>query len=371
MLQMSNAALPRSNIMIVDDNPAEVKLLEQMLRQYWCRVKSFQRGRLALAEADKEPPDLILLDIKMPELNGYEVCEKLKSSAHLSGIPVIFLSALNALKDKVKGFRSGAVDYITKPFQFEEVQSRVGAHVRLRLRQNQVETHNRDLQDLVQIQAKKIGEGHIAIIFAVAKLAETRDDQTALHLERIQMLCKLLAEGLSGHAMYKTIIDDAWIRNIFHASPLHDIGKVAVPDQILLKPCRLTPEEFAIMKTHAALGAQTLRAVHQRFPDNELIAMGIQLAQSHHERWDGGGYPDGLREEEIPLCARIMAVADCYDALRSRRCYKPPIPHDETCAIILASRDTQFDPLVSAVFSELAETFREIWNEMDGQLAAV
>jgi len=359
-------ALPHhGRIMVVDDNPANLKLLEDMLRKYGYDVRSFPRGRLALEAAGLEPPDLILLDINMPEMSGYEVCERLKASKRLSGIPVIFLSALKDTEDKVKGFRSGGVDYISKPFQFEEVQARVSAHVGLRLLQQRFETDNYHLQELVQVQVKQIADAHMATIFAIARLAEARDRETGRHLERIQILCRLLAAGLSEHPRYKTTVNSAWIRNIFHASPLHDIGKVAIPDRILLKPGPLTFEERAIMETHAALGAQTLSAVRERYPDNEFIEMGIEVTRWHHERWDGGGYPDGLAGEEIPLSARILAVADCYDGIRSRRRYKAAIPHEETCEMILRESGDHFDPVVTAVFEKLAETVGDAWSRMD------
>jgi putative two-component system response regulator len=351
-------------VMVVDDDEAHVNLMEEMLRPRGYEVRSFQSGPLALAAASEEPPDLILLDIDMPDMTGYEVCERLKSNAQVSEIPVIFLSAMNTPEDRLQGFRSGGVDYISKPFQFEEVQARVHAHVRLRHLQQAFEADNCRLQELVRIQVKKIADAHMETIFAIAKLAETRDDKTGRHLERVQTFCRLMAVGLSGHSKYKTKVGSAWIRNIFHSSPLHDIGKVAIPDRILLKPGPLTPEEFAMMKTHAAFGAQTLKTVHNRYPDNEFIEMGIEVAQWHHEWWDGTGYPDGLAGEEIPLCARILAVADCYDAIRSKRCYKPAIAHDETCAMILRDSGKHFDPAVTAVFSVLADTFREVWNRM-------
>lgn len=352
-------------VMVVDDNPANLRIVEEMLRPRGYEVRSFPRGQMALAAASEAAPDLILLDINMPQMSGYEVCERLKSAPQLSNIPVIFLSALNALEDRLRAFRAGGVDYISKPFQLEEVQARVDAHVRLRRFQNRIEDDNRRLNELVEAQVKRIGEGHLATIFAIARLAEARDDETGKHLERIQIFCQLLAEGLSQSRSRPHAIDDRWIEHIFHASPLHDIGKVAIPDAILLKPGKLTAEEFGIMKTHTTLGAQTLMAVHERFSDNDFIAMGIDAARSHHERWDGGGYPNGLRGEEIPMCARILAVADCYDALRSKRCYKPAVPHDETCAIILANSGTQFDPAVTEVFQKLSETFQSVRDSMD------
>ena len=355
----------KGTVMVVDDNPANLMLMEGMLLSSGYEVRSFPRGRMALAAANEESPDLILLDINMPEMSGYEVCERLKSSPKLCEIPVIFFSAMNTPEDRLRGFRAGGVDYVSKPFQFEEVQARVDAHVRLRRFQQKIETDNCHLQELVQLQVKKIADAHMATIFAIAKLAESRDLETGRHLERIQTLCRLLATGLSEHPTYKTTVGSAWIRNIFHASPLHDIGKVAVPDRILLKPGPLTSEEFAVMKTHALLGSQTLRTVRDRYPDSEFIEMGIEIAGSHHERWDGTGYPDGLAGDAIPLSARVVAVADCYDALRSMRGYKPAIPHDETSAIILLESGKHFDPVITAVFSELADTFRDVWNGMD------
>jgi putative two-component system response regulator len=352
-------------VMIVDDNPANLRLMEEMLEPRGYEVRTFPRGRMALAAAAGNPPDLILLDINMPEMNGYEVCRCLKSGTSLSGIPVIFLSALNAPEDRLQGFRCGGVDYISKPFQVAEVLARVDTHVRLRRLQQQIELDNRHLHELVEAQVRRIADAHLATIFAIARLAEARDDETGQHLERMQTFCQLLAAGLSRCTSWKNTIDHNWIDDLFHASPLHDIGKVAIPDAVLLKPGKLTAEEFGIMKTHTTHGAHTLRAVHQRFPDNNLIAMGIEAALSHHERWDGTGYPDGLNGEKIPLSARILAVADCYDALRSKRCYKAAVPHDETCAIILEGAGTQFDPAVTAVFRDLSETFRDVRNAMD------
>jgi putative two-component system response regulator len=350
-----------NNIMIVDDNPINLKLLEDMLLKEGHRVRSFPLGRLALAGALMNPPDLILLDINMPEMNGYEVCRRLKSDARLSEIPVIFLSALNSAEDRVLCFQCGGADYVSKPFHVEEVQARVDAHLKLRNLHLETKAHNARLQELVGIQVKRIADGQMATIFALAKLTGMRDDETGRHLERIQKLCGLLA-GRFAERTGNARIDHVWIENLCHASPLHDIGKVAIPDSILLKPGRLTPEEFSIMKTHAALGAQTLRAVLERHPGNQFIEMGIEIAGSHHEWWDGTGYPEGLAGEEIPLSARMLAVVDCYDAMRSKRSYKLPFPHDEVYAIIVKNSGRQFDPEVVAAFCDLADIFRDAWN---------
>ena len=362
---LSAAQIPSgvvSTVMVVDDDPANLQLMEKILQSQGYEVRSFPMGRMALAAASERPPDLILLDINMPEMTGYEVCDRLKANAQLSKIPVIFLSGMNAAEDRLRCFRCGGVDYVSKSFEYEELCARVDTHLRLRRLQQEVETNNSRLQELVDIQVKKTADGQQATIFAIAKLAEARDDDMGRHLERVQLFCKLLATGLSRKPEYRKAVDDAWIRNIFHASPLHDIGKVAIPDRILLKPGPLTPEEFTIMKTHAALGAQTLRAVLKKYPDNTFIEMGIEVAQAHHERWDGTGYPDGLAGEEIPVCARILAVADCYDALRSKRCYKSARTHDDTCATILQESGTHFDPVVADLFRETADKFRDVWN---------
>jgi putative two-component system response regulator len=217
-------------VMVVDDDPASLRLIEEILRpRSRYEVRSFTRGRLALTAASDRPPDLILLDIKMPEMTGYEVCERLKSSEQLSGIPVIFLSALNAPEDRLRGFRFGVVDYISKPFQSEEVQARVDTHLRLRRLQKKSETESCTLQEMVQTQVQKIADAQIETVFAIAKLAEARDDQTGRHLERVQTLCRLMAVGFGELTKYKSTVDDSWIWKLYHSSPLHDIGKVVSP----------------------------------------------------------------------------------------------------------------------------------------------
>jgi putative two-component system response regulator len=300
----------------------------------------------------------------MPEMDGYQVCELLKSDERLSDVPVIFLTALNTLDDKLRGFRCGGADYVSKPFQIEEVQARVQTHIQLRRLQRAIETDNNRLQTLVSAQVKKIADAQMETIFAIARLAEARDDETGRHLERIQTFCGLLATGMSERPRHRDVIDSVWIQNLVHASPLHDIGKVAIPDRILMKPGRLSPDEYEIMKTHAALGAGTLRKVHERYPDNQFIGMGIRIAQHHHEWWNGAGYPDGLAGETIPLCARILSVADCYDAIRSKRCYKPAMPHEDACAIICRESGTHFDPHIVAVFGECRDAYRQAWDRL-------
>jgi len=354
----------KSDILVVDDQPANLKLMEDMLRQEGYGVRSFPRGRLALAAAAHQPPDLILLDINMPEMDGFEVCKRLKADKQLAAIPVIFLSALNETDDKVKGFRAGSVDFITKPFQFEEVQVRIATQLSLHALRARLEKQNGELGALVDLQVREIAESQMATIFALAKLAESRDNDTGKHLERVQMLCKLLAKGLGAGSKYADLVNDDYVRNIFHASPLHDIGKVAISDTILLKPGKLTTEEFAAMQTHTTLGAQTLELVREKHPGNAFITMGIEIARSHHEKWNGSGYPNGLAGAVIPVCARIMAVADCYDAMRSKRCYKEAFSHKEALDIIVQGSGQHFDPDVVRVFSDVEDEFRQLREKM-------
>jgi len=354
----------KGDILIVDDTAANLQLLSGMLKGQGYRTRLARSGAAALRAAESQSPDLILLDIMMPEMDGYEVCRRLKADEHLSGIPVIFLSALGETEDKVEAFAAGGADYVTKPFQFDEVRARVETHLGRRRLQIEVERYNRELQTLVQEQVKEIADSQMATIFALAKLAESRDDETGRHLEHVQILCGLLADKMRGRAVHAEMVDGAFIDNIIHASPLHDIGKVAIRDDILLKPGKLTVEEFEIMKTHTVLGAATLQAVMKEYPHNTFVEMGILIARSHHERWDGTGYPDGLAGEAIPLCARIMSVADVYDALRSPRCYKAAVPHQKSCNIILKNSGTQFDPKVIEAFGALQETLGGVWRDI-------
>lgn len=352
------------DILAIDDTPANLQLLAGMLKERGYRVRPVPNGKLGIQAAKKEVPDLVLLDINMPGMNGYEVCQQMKSDPELSSIPVIFISAMNDTLDKVKAFSLGAVDYITKPFQMEEVYARVDTHLALHFLQNELENHNNSLQNLVRDQVREIANSQLATILALAKLAEQRDDSTGKHLERVQILCRMLAERLARLPQYMTHISNCYTENIFHASPLHDIGKVAIPDMILTKPGPLTFEEFEIMKKHTIIGYETLSEVYDLYPGNAFINMGRSIARHHHERWDGNGYPDGLSGTSIPLSARIMALVDVYDALRSRRCYKPPFSHEKTIEIISEGSGTQFDPDIVRAFLDVSDEFMAVRDSM-------
>lgn len=347
-------------IMVVDDTVFNLNLLQDLLCSQGYRVFAFPRGDMALKAAEQNPPDLILLDITMPEMNGYDVCAILKTNNKLKDIPVIFISALNEPMDKVRAFAIGGVDYVNKPFQFEEVLARVATHLKIRRLQVEMEKYNRYLQELVQEQVKEISDSQMATILALAKLAESRDDETGEHLERVQAFVDILAKKLTLSTVYQDIITPEFIKNLFYACSLHDIGKVGIPDHILLKPGKLTAKEFQIMKTHTSLGAETLESVYEKYPNNALIKMGIAIARHHHERWDGKGYPFGLAGEEIPLPARIMSIADVYDALRSERCYKAAMPQEQVSKIIMEGKGSQFDPILVEAFVQVEKDFDRI-----------
>jgi putative two-component system response regulator len=362
-------ALPtRGNILIVDDTPANLTLLSKMLGDRGYRIRPVPSGSLALRAAASDPPDLILLDITMPEMDGFEVCRQLKEDARLRDVPVIFISALTETEGKVKAFKRGGVDYVTKPFQIEEVEARVETHLKLRNAQAELSRYNRYLEQLVDEKVKEISEAQLATIFAMVKLAESRDDETGTHIWRVREYCLALANTLRSDAPYASVLTEPFIRNLYNAAPLHDIGKVGIADAILLKPERHTPEEFEIMKTHTTIGARTLRGVGEKYPKNCFLAMGEEIAHAHHERFDGSGYPRGLAGDAIPLAAHIMAVADVYDALRTPRRYKPALDHAASVDIILKgdgrTKPSHFDPRLLAHFKEIADEFDAIYAKL-------
>lgn len=351
-------------VMVVDDTPANLQLIEDLLTQNRFRALLFPRGSLALQAASLNPPDIILLDIMMPEMDGFEVCRQLKTDEKLRDIPVIFISALNDINDKVKAFSIGAVDYIPKPFQRDEVLARIRTHIKLRQLQVQLQKHNNQLEELVKEKMKEISELQLSTLVALSKLCEYRDDKTGGHIERVKTFCKILAEKLKDNPLYKERISDSFIENLYYSAPLHDIGKVGIPDAILLKPARLIPEEFEHIKKHTIIGANTLETVKAKYPANPFINMGIAITRFHHEKWDGSGYPNGLSGEDIPLSARIMAIADVYDALRSKRPYKEPFSHEKSYQIIVDSSGKHFDPILVQTFISIEHKFAELYEKL-------
>jgi putative two-component system response regulator len=339
-------------ISLVDDDRTARQGLATMLAEFGFQIDQFDGAPAFLSALRSIVPDLILLDVEMPMMNGYELCRHLKKNPAWAAIPVLFLSGLSEQKDKLEAFTAGGLDFITKPYAFPEVKARISTHLEIHRLHQELVNQNIHLEELVQEKVKEISESQIATIHALATLVESRDDDTGQHIQRIQHLSRTLASLLRASPQPGYEIDETFVSNVEWASPLHDIGKVGISDAVLLKPGRLTDEEFTLIKQHTVIGAHTLEQVYQLYPHNHFIAMGIEIARSHHERWDGRGYPDGLKGTSIPLSARIVSLADVYDALRSERCYKQALPHEEALAQIVQGAGTQFDPRLAKVFLE-------------------
>lgn len=351
----------RQTILVVDDTPDNIALLSTLLKDRY-KVRAANNGERALAIAAGQPrPDLILLDIMMPGMDGYEVCERLKIDPHTADIPVIFLTAKVQVEDEEFGLHLGAVDYITKPISPPIVLARVETHLTLKRARQFLQDRNAYLEAEVWRRSREVMAIQEVTIMAMASLAETRDNATGNHIRRTQHYVRVLAQHLRHHPRFAAALNDETIELLFKSAPLHDIGKVGIPDRILLKPGRLTPDEFEIMKTHAALGRDAIAAA-ERYLDtpDSFLRFAREIAYSHQEKWDGSGYPEGLWGEQIPLSARLMAVADVYDALISRRIYKPALPHERAVAMIREGRDQHFDPDIVDAFLECAEQFRTI-----------
>ena len=354
----------RATILVIDDTPANLSLLNQLLREHY-RVKLANNGMKGLALAAASVPDLILLDIMMPEMDGYEVCRRLKADPATARTPVIFLTAKMETADEELGFELGAVDFIHKPIAPSIVLARVRTHLQIMAWQTFLEDKSAWLQREVERQVSEVLHLQEASIRVMVSLAEFRDECTGNHIRRTQTYVRLLAEYLSKQARDGEFLTALHIDQIAKASPLHDIGKIAIPDHILLKPGKHTPEEFEIMKTHAIKGESMLaRTRHEMGENNLMLHFASQIARNHHERWDGTGYPDQLKAEAIPLPARLMAVADVYDALRSRRPYKKALSHEEAVPMLLEQRGKQFDPALIDAFVALQDEFARIASQL-------
>ncbi|HEY9199696.1 MAG TPA: HD domain-containing phosphohydrolase [Gammaproteobacteria bacterium] len=356
-----------SVILVVDDHELNLDLLTRRLEREGHRVVQARDGRAALDCLHAQSIDLVLLDIMMPVLDGYQTLAAIKSDAGLRDLPVIMITAVNEVESAAACIEQGAEDYLCKPFNPILLRARVAACLerkRLRdgerLRQQQIEQQNLLLGGRVDQQVRELSSAQLAAIFAMSKLAESRDPETGEHLDRMREYCVILARQLAELPRYRDLITQAFKDNLYAASPLHDIGKVGIPDEILRKRGRLTPDEWKIMRTHPLIGGDTLREVDRQYPGNAFIRTGIDIAECHHERWDGGGYPRGLSGEQIPLVARILALADVYDALTSRRCYKEAFPHDQSRDIIVAQSGKHFDAEVVQAFLIREQEFIQV-----------
>jgi len=345
----------KKQILIVDDTLSNIETLMAVLgEEYDLRVAINGERALEALEQD-DLPDLILLDIMMPGMDGYEVCSHLKGSARTHGIGIIFLTALNGSSDQAKGLALGAEDYITKPFDPAIVRARVKTQLELK-------GYRDHLEEQIAIRTEELSHAQEATIASMAIMAEYRDPETGGHIQRTKSYIRALAFAL--RQKDPQILTEQQQQILYQAAPLHDIGKVAIPDAILLKPARLTADEFAVMEKHTIFGSEAIRRTATINGDNELLRVAAEIAEFHHEKWDGSGYPHGRKGEEIPLCARLMTIADVYDALTSKRPYKEAFSHEEAVKIILEgdgyTHPDHFDPQVLACFAEIHQQFCDI-----------
>jgi len=341
-------------ILIVDDEALNLAVLTDLFKgQYQILVA--KDGEQALRRAAGTPrPDFILLDIMMPGMDGYTVCRHLKADPATRGIPVMFVSALDQEDNEAFGIELGAVDYLTKPISPPVAKARVKAHLA-------AHRQAASMERLVAERTRALVATRDATISALANLAEARDNDTGDHIRRTQAYVHILAEELRGHPKFRQFLTEPHIELLYKSAMLHDIGKVGIPDRILLKPGPLTAEEYATMKHHTVIGRDTLLAAEAMLDEeSNFLHFARDTAYTHHERWDGRGYPQGLAGEQIPLCGRLMALADVYDALVSRRVYKLAFSHDEAARIILGERGRQFDPDVVDAFHAAQMQFREV-----------
>jgi putative two-component system response regulator len=357
---MSEASGKRT-ILIVDDTPENLTLMNGLLKERY-RTTIANSGARALKAALVEPlPDLILLDIMMPDMDGYEVCRRLKWEPKTAGIPVIFLTAKTEVEDEQRGFDAGAVDYITKPISPPIVLARVKTQLALKAAADFLRDKNAYLENEVAKRTHEVQIVQDVTIMAMASLAETRDNETGNHIRRTQNYVRALAKKLQPHPKFAAFLTADTVEMLYKSAPLHDIGKVGIPDAILLKPGKLTPEEFEIMKTHTTLGRDAIIAAENLIDaPSSFLHLAREIAHYHQEKWDGSGYPEKLSGEAIPVPARLMAVADVYDALISRRVYKPPFPREKAVGIIREGRGTHFDPDMVDAFLEIEAEFHRI-----------
>ncbi|SDH19023.1 response regulator [Propionivibrio dicarboxylicus] len=365
--------LQKQTILIVDDTPQNLTVLGELLREQY-QVRVANSGERALRAAHGEPrPDLILLDVMMPEMDGHEVCRRLGADVDTCDIPVIFITAMSSAEDERHGLDLGAVDYITKPFSPPIVLARVRTQLELKAARDRLSQQNDWLESEI---ARRMSENLLIQelnIHALACLAEARDNETGLHIVRTQAYVDILARHLAEHRRFRAALEGNRLAMIVKAAPLHDIGKVGIPDSILLKPGRLTPEEFKVMQTHPEIGAaaidkaidQSRAAVdvsvaQQHVGAFDFLYLAAEISLSHHEKWDGSGYPAAKSGDDIPVSGRLMALADVFDALMSHRVYKAAMSLEETTRIIVEGRARHFDPDVVDAFLACRDAFATI-----------
>lgn len=351
-----------SKILIVDDVETNIHLLMEILSSDYI-VSVALDGKSAIELTKKNHPDLILLDVIMPGLSGFDVCQQLQSNPLTADIPILFLTASSDRESIETAFKLGAVDFISKPFDIPEVQARVSTHLSLKKARDLLSHQAEILEEKVIERTAEIALTQEVTIDSLATLAEIRDPETGHHIQRTKHYVKILAEEIMKLPKYHEVIDSSMIDLLFKSAALHDIGKVGIQDAILLKPGKLTNDEYRIMQEHAAYGGTVLERAEEKIGKNSFLSLAREIAYTHHERWDGNGYPSKLKENEIPISGRLMALADVYDALTNKRVYKPAYSHDEAKRIIKEQRGKHFDPDIVDAFLNSEMKFIEIHQQ--------
>jgi Response regulator containing a CheY-like receiver domain and an HD-GYP domain len=347
------ADIQKKTIMAVDDNPSNIQIIMGALRPNY-NVRPFTSGRECIEYFSKgQTCDLILLDVEMPEFNGFDTIRVLKNMPQSKKIPVVFLTGVIETQSEVDGLTLGAVDYIYKPVNPVLLKKRLEVHLAL-------EEYSNNLQQLVERKTETIEKLNHVTISTIISVIGTRDQETNGHIKRTSAYVLAIAEALRNRNLFMDELSDESIEQLKRSAPLHDVGKVGIKDAILNKPGKLNDEEFAEMKRHSIIGGDAFHDARLMMNEPSFLDMAEQLARSHHEKWNGMGYPDGLAGNDIPFFARIMAIADVYDALISKRPYKAPMTHEVAVKIIMEGKGTHFDPVITGVFFEIEQEFNHI-----------
>jgi putative two-component system response regulator len=353
----------KKKIMFVDDNTTNLAVGKNILQETY-DVLTVNSGERALQILEKLLPDLILLDIDMPDMDGIETIKRIKANNAASDVPVIFLTARGDANSELDGLTLGAVDYIHKPFSAPLLLKRIEIHLLMREQNDRLQDYNDNLQKMVEEKTVNIQRLQDTFITTFSELVEFRDENTGGHIVRTQLYLKALAEKMLEKNVYPGEIEAKDIGLLVQSAQLHDVGKINIPDAILNKRGKLTDEEFEIMKRHTTLGKEAIAKIMAKVDENQFLHHAAIMAYSHHERWDGKGYPLGLAGEAIPIQGRLMAIPDVYDALISERPYKPPFSHEKATEIVVAGKGTQFDPLLVDLFQEAALEFEKITKQV-------
>jgi putative two-component system response regulator len=349
----------RKSLFIVDDNLTNLNIARDILSKDY-NVITIPSARKMFEMLNKTVPDIILLDIEMPEMNGYDAIKALKSEERYKHIPVIFITVRGDSASELAGLSLGAVDYISKPFAPQLLAKRIEIHATLESQKEQLKDYNDNLVEMANDKAKEVIDLQNTIIGTIAELLECRDYTASGHIFRTQNYLKIFVEALNKNGIYKNEICDWKIESILQSCKLHDLGKIAVNEKILKKPSKLTEEEFEEIKSHASFGVEVIEKIQRNANNSSFLEHAKIFAGTHHEKWDGTGYPNGLSAETIPLQGRLMAIADVYDALISERPYKKAFPHEEAVRIIEEGKGTYFDPNLVDVFLKLEGDFKTI-----------